>query len=254
MLSRLIRQILFVLLHLVVSVLVAIQNVYHRFCVKMSNLPKNQTVNNEVMTVLGHVPLITKELKHLVVLVDTDHHTLTDLARVVIWSLVFGISYVSFHDITGKLQKDEENLFVEVEKQKKGIPGCIKWFDKPNLNGYTNGIQANTISVNILSYNDGRPKITKCLQQISQDNTLCIRSSDEFTSQELDRTLKTIYPSIPDPNLVLYSGPLCCAYGLLPWHIRLTEFIQISIDHSINVNNYLGALYKYNKCDLRFGK
>ncbi|CAG4929396.1 unnamed protein product [Colias eurytheme] len=253
MLSKLIRQLLFILLHLVVKILVAVHHVYHRLCVKIRNIPKHQSIKSEVVTVLKHVPLITKKLNHLVVLADTDHHRIADLARIVIWSLAFGIPHISFHDITGDLQNKEEVFFYEVERRKKGIPGCIKWSNKPNLNGYTNGVRANTISVNIISYKDGRPKLAQCIQKLSQNKELC-ESSKEFTSEELDRILKIMYPSIPDPDLVLYSGPVCCTQGLLPWHIRLTEFIQISINHKINVHNYLGALYKYNKCDLRFGK
>lgn len=156
--------------------------------------------------------------------------------------------------IAGDLKNKEETLFFDVEKHKKGVPGCIKWQNKPILNGYTNGLQANTIYVNILSYEDGRPKLAKCIQRISQDSSLQESITKEYTSEEFDKVLKVMYPSIPDPDLVLYSGPVCYTHGLLPWHIRLTEFINISKDHRINVNNYLGALYKYNKCDLRFGK
>ncbi|CAK1555412.1 unnamed protein product [Leptosia nina] len=186
----------------------------------MCNSPQYDSIITEVVSVREHVSSITKELRHLVVLVDTDQHSLNELARMIIWSLVFGISHISFYDITGELQKKEDKLFFEVEKQKKGIPGCIKWSKMPNLNGYTNGIHANTIFVNILSYNDGRPKLTKCIQEISRNTMLCEKSLDEYTSQELDWTFKSKYPLIPDPNLVLYTGPLCCTYGLLPWHIR----------------------------------
>lgn len=102
MLSQLIRQFLFILLHFVVNILVAIRNVYRRLCVKMCKLPRNKLLKSEVVAVVSHVPFITKKLNHLVVLADTDHHSLSDLARIVIWSLAFGIPYISFHDVTGK--------------------------------------------------------------------------------------------------------------------------------------------------------
>lgn len=43
-----------------------------------------------------------KKLEHLVVLADTNVHSMSDLALLVIWSLIMGIPFVSFHDITGK--------------------------------------------------------------------------------------------------------------------------------------------------------
>lgn len=134
------------------------------------------------------------------------------------------------------------------------MPGCIKWFKKPDLNGYTNGLQAHTIVINIFTHKDGQPTIAQCIQRIAEGKVICSRESEEYTAQELDKALKLMYPSIPDPDLVLYTGPLCCTHGLLPWQIRLTEFIQMSLDHSVSVDTYVGALYRYNKCDQRFGK
>ncbi|XP_050679012.1 dehydrodolichyl diphosphate synthase complex subunit nus1 [Leptidea sinapis] len=255
MLSRLIRQCLFILLHLVVNLLVAVKNIYRRLCVKLNYSNREQDVKTEVRIVLEHASNIRKELKHLVFFANTDEHSIEELARVVIWSLAFGIPFVSFYDETGQLKKMEEKLFYQVERNKKGIPGCIKWSNKPNLNGYTNGhTQSNTVVINILSYNDGRPRIANCIQIISKKEDLYVDTSNEFTATEFDNLLKLVYPSIPDPDLVLYTGPLCRTSGLLPWHIRVSEFILLNIDHRITVNNYLGALYKYNKCDLRFGK
>lgn len=101
MLSRLLRQVLFNIVHLTVSVLVAVQNVYRHFWIKKSDLSTDSVTKNDIQMILEHVPKMTKRLKHLVLLADTDHQTLSDLARLVIWSLVCGIPYISLHDITG---------------------------------------------------------------------------------------------------------------------------------------------------------
>ncbi|XP_049872802.1 dehydrodolichyl diphosphate synthase complex subunit NUS1 [Pectinophora gossypiella] len=254
MLSRLLRQFLFTLIHLVVSLLVAVKNVYHRYWVKRSSSYKDEVTKSDIQMILEHVPRVNKKLKHLVLIADSEQQSLSELARLVVWSLVAGVPYVSLHDITGDLKANEEKLFLEVERNKKGIPGCIKWSNKPNLNGYTNGIPAHTIMVNILSPEDGRTRIAQCIQEIARGKIPCQRNSNEFTAQELDEALTLMYPPIPDPDLVLYTGPLCCTHGLLPWQIRLTEFIQLSVDHSINIENYIGALTIYSKCDQRFGK
>ncbi|CAG9787873.1 unnamed protein product [Diatraea saccharalis] len=254
MLSRLLRQFLFTLVHLVVSVLVAVQNVYLRIRTQYNDFSGGEEAANDVEVILRHIPYIIKKPKHLVILTDMTQHTLKDLALVVIWSLVAGVPYISFHDVTGELKENETKLFLEVEKCKKGVPGCIKWSNRPNLNGYTNGIQAHTITINVFTASDGRPKIAECIRKIANNELNCKRKTNEFTAQEFDEVLRQFYPSIPDPDLVMYTGSSCRTYGLLPWQIRLSEFVQLSLDQCINIQCYIGALYKYNKCDQRFGK
>ncbi|CAK1585246.1 unnamed protein product [Parnassius mnemosyne] len=254
MLSRLIRQFLFIIVHLIVNILVAVQNVYHRFWVKKRKVFSDEVTKSDIMIIMEHAPKMKNRLKHLVFLADTNHHSISDLARVVIWSLISGVPYVSFYDITGELKQNEEKLFWAIEKNKKGIPGCIKWSNKPDLNGYTYGMNANKIIINIFNYMNGRPQIVNCIKQIAKGEVLCKKKSTEYTTQEFGEALIQTYSLIPDPDLILYTGPLCCSYGLMPWQIRLTEFIQLSLDHSVNIDSYLGALFKYNKCDQRFGK
>ncbi|XP_047990279.1 dehydrodolichyl diphosphate synthase complex subunit nus1 [Leguminivora glycinivorella] len=253
MLSRLLGEFLLFLVHLTVNVLVAVQNVYHQFWAKRDDFPTCELTKREISVVMEHVPRLKKKLHHLVVLAHTEYHSLSDLARVVIWSLVAGIPYVSLYDVTGNLTKEEEKLFLKIEQHKKGVPGYIKWANKPDLNGYTNGINAHTVIINIFNAYDGRPKIAQCVSQIATESC-SIDKYRELTVDELNNRLNLMYPSIPDPDVVIYTGAVCRTSGLLPWQIRLTEFIQLSLDHSVNVKSYIGALYKYNKCDQRFGK
>lgn len=252
MLSRLLRQLLFYFVHFVVDVLVAVQKIWQQYSSKKCSLPVEKSKHSDIRMILDHMPKITKSLKHLVFIADTQNHTYEDLAQVVIWGLVAGIPFVSFHDITGQLKENEEKLFLEIERCKRGVPGCIKWSKKPDLNGYTNGIQAHTVVINIFSNRDGRPRISQCIREIAEKNSEYQHS--EFTAQDLDKVLSLLYPSIPDPDVVLYTGQFCCTHGFLPWQIRLTEFIKLSLDHRVNVDNFIGALYKYNKCDQRYGK
>lgn len=154
---------------------------------------------------------------------------------------------------SGSLEKYDEEFFLEVERNKKGIPGCIKWAKKPDLNGYSNGAQAYTVIVNIFNKSSGRNRIAQCIKDIAQGKISCQRRLKEFTSQELDKAISSVYLPVPDPDLVLYTGTLCCTHGLLPWHIRLSEFIQLSPDNSLSVYDYINAINKYKKCDQRFG-
>lgn len=101
MLSRLLRLFLFNLIHFVVDILVAGQNLYHRLCDKKCISPDSQVTKNDVLMLLDSVQKLKKKLKHLVVLADVNAHSMSDLASLVIWSLIVGIPFVSFHDITG---------------------------------------------------------------------------------------------------------------------------------------------------------
>lgn len=161
---------------------------------------------------------------------------------------------IDVENVAGELKENEEKFFYEVELKKKGIPGCIKWSNKPDLNGYTYGVQAHTVVINIFTSDDGRPKIAQCIQDLAKGTIPCRRNSEEYTAHELDEVLSTVYPSIPNPEVILYTGTLCCTHGLIPWQIRLAEFIQVSLDYSVNIKGFLGALCKYSKCDQRFGK
>lgn len=122
------------------------------------------------------------------------------------------------------------------------------------MNGYSNGIQAHTVNVNIFRDSDGRSRIAQCIKAIAEKKITLNSQTNDFTAEDLDKVFSLVYPSIPEPEIVLYTGVLCCTHGFLPWQIRLTEFIRLSLDHSVNIDSYVGAMYKYSKCDQRFGK
>lgn len=102
MLSRFLRHLLFNLVHLALTILVAVKNVQRRFVTRKSQLSMKEVSKGDIKMILEHKPQLKKQLHHLVMLSDTDHHSLSDLAFIVIWSLIAGVPYVSFYDVTGK--------------------------------------------------------------------------------------------------------------------------------------------------------
>lgn len=102
MLSRLLRELLFTLIHLVMDILVAVQTFYQQFYTKRWKITHETTPKSVMKMLLEHRKRLSKAPKHLVFLADTDHHSFEDLAQIVIWALLTGIPYISFHDITGK--------------------------------------------------------------------------------------------------------------------------------------------------------
>lgn len=112
---------------------------------------------------------------------------------------------------------------------------------------YRNG-QKKELSVNFLSPADCKPKISEISRQLAADNQLNV---DEIDAKLLDAKFANILN--PDPELAIYFGNTCCTYGLLPWHIRLTEFISVPSQSTLTVNTFLQTLCKYAKCEQRFG-
>lgn len=74
---------------------------------------------------------------------------------------------------------------------------------------------------------------------------------DQININQLNEKFATIVS--PDPDAAIYFGEVCSTYGLLPWHIRLTEFFPIQSQQTMTVYSFLGTLFKFAKCEQRFG-
>lgn len=119
----------------------------------------------------------------------------------------------------------------------------------PHRNGYKKHIV-----VNLYSSDDGHAKFDQLLTQEFCDASATY-DSKQITIEKVDETLSKLYGLMPDPDLAVFFGTTCCTMGFMPWQIRLTEFIRISYKlHNLSLEKYLRVLYKYAKCEQRFGK
>lgn len=115
----------------------------------------------------------------------------------------------------------------------------------PHRNGYKKHIV-----INLFSSQDSYGKFNQLLT-----NELINTPSQQISIELIDEKLRRMYGNIPDPELAIYFGNNTHTSGFLPWHIRLTEFIQIAYKlHHLSLDKYLKVLYKYAKCEQRFGK
>ena len=164
--------------------------------------------------------------------------------------------------LVGFVRKDEENFHKHVE-QRKGSDEQIVWgpkfqleknFTFPHKNGYKRHIV-----VNLYAADDGKLK----LRQIMRED-LCSATSykaasvkdiyDNITIDLIDEKLRAACGTVPDPDVAIHFGALCSTFGLLPWQIRLTEFIRVSwTQQDLQLDKYLGVLYKFAKVEQRFG-
>lgn len=112
---------------------------------------------------------------------------------------------------------------------------------------YNNGLKKQLV-VNFLSPDDGKIRISEICRSIAADRTI---TAKDITVSYLDSRFSEIVPV--EPELAIYFGTVCCTYGMLPWHIRLTEFINIPTQHGLSVQSFLNVLFAYSKCEQRLG-
>lgn len=88
---------------------------------------------------------------------------------------------------------------------------------------------------------------TLCESHRTQPEAITIPLVDAAVRRRLD--------GMPEPELAFYFGEHCCTYGLSPWQIRLTEFVRLErtvLD--VGLGSFVRSLYRYAKCEQRFGK
>ncbi|XP_061610066.1 solute carrier family 35 member F1-like isoform X2 [Phyllopteryx taeniolatus] len=80
----------------------------------------------------------------------------------------------------------------------------------------------------VLSPEDGKQSIVQAAQQLCRSVENKERSSKDITVSMLDALLREAN-HLPDPEMVVKFGPVDSTLGFLPWHIRLTEFIDLLV-------------------------
>lgn len=106
---------------------------------------------------------------------------------------------------------------------------------------------------------DCRPLIAKVCQNLYQErhlennkNILNDRNSLlEYLNKNLNQNL---HNNFTEPDLCIIFNEFTCTYGLLPWHTRFTEFYTHHNDKIFNAESFTDALYKFSKCEQRWGK
>jgi len=188
---------------------------------------------------------------HLVVVLGTEEPNFEALSRIIYWGLAAGIQHISFYDHQGVFIAKNYKLYEYLARWKKENDK-IYW--NVNKNGtcgsrvvYSNGLKKQ-LAVNFLSPEDGKVRISEICRNMAADTTVPSKNIDV---QYLNSKLMDVIS--PDPELAIYFGQMCCTYGLLPWHIRLTEFVNIPSQSELNIRTFLNALAIYSKCEQRFG-
>ncbi|CAG9801700.1 unnamed protein product [Chironomus riparius] len=245
---------------------------FHNFITNITKDKPSSTKESELQLIESSVQDLEKIPKHIIVILNINNEKdvdLSQLTNLIYWSMNSGVNFISFYDYKGIVKHQLASSLHHIISKKLNIsdnenivwgPNYLKGSNSdgvkfPHRNGYRRHIV-----INLYSSDDGYGKFNELLTDelykkatnFGDDETL---NSRNITIDKVDRKLSKLFGNIPDPELAIYFGNITCTAGVLPWHIRLTEFIQIAYkQHHLSLDKYLRVLHKYARCEQRFGK
>ncbi|XP_050099392.1 dehydrodolichyl diphosphate synthase complex subunit nus1 [Anopheles aquasalis] len=217
------------------------------------------SIGHSQLFIQQHIATVSKIPKHLVVLLGPEEPDYRLLSQFVFWSRSAGIQYVSFYDHRGILKRNHENLVRCVQTLQLNASDNIVWTTSTppstmlKSQSTPPGKRPQT-TVSFYSPADGKQGLVVLSRSLGES----VRSRNiligDINVEYLDQQLQAAYHHIPDPDLALYFGDLCSTYGLLPWQIRLTEFLALELRlRDITVLHFMNCLLKFSRCQQRFG-
>ncbi|XP_049300584.1 dehydrodolichyl diphosphate synthase complex subunit nus1 [Anopheles funestus] len=206
--------------------------------------------------VKSQLQTVAKIPTHLVVLLGPEQPDYQRLSQFIYWSHAAGIAYVSFYDHNGTIKRNHEQIKRCVNESPLEEKTHIRWLDHNHESLDTERVPSNRTRtlVSFLSPEDGKQGLVSLSRSIGES----VRRRDLFPSdvsiEFLDSRLQASSGYVPDPDLAIYFGEVCSTYGLLPWQIRLTEFMQLGwcLEDS-NEHHFVDCLLRFAKCEQRLG-
>ncbi|GLV31445.1 Transport and Golgi organization 14 [Carabus blaptoides fortunei] len=182
---------------------------------------------------------------HIVVVLGTETPSYRDLANIVVWCVAAGIPYISFYDHSGLLKRTKSELYHAVVQASLSTSSWNRTLTGNVLPAAAaskkNGVSAPLVHINVLSLSDGRGTLADLTRECVTSNVNSMKIAVDF----LDEKLKKHLNHAPDPEMALCCGRVCSTYGVLPWQVRNTEFINIKTHHNIIVVIYIHNIRKY---------
>lgn len=86
-----------------------------------------------------------------------------------------------------------------------------------------NGI-SNKIHITFLSVEDGKQLIVQLAKTLSKKVSANQLEITDINEQLINKELFKLN-GLPEPDVAVISGAICSSFGLLPWHIKVTEFM-----------------------------
>ncbi|XP_067675951.1 dehydrodolichyl diphosphate synthase complex subunit Nus1-like [Haliotis asinina] len=250
------RTVLLQLIHCLLGLGVFLRQIIFQFPLAYSVLGKKTAITK----IRSDAKSLKKLPLHVGVVVVENEYSYSDLANIIVWSVAFGISYISVYDINGEIKRNSFLLQSEVQKSKEHILASDQNkfdvdFHSKNSSEKKDGGCSNIkqIRVRLLSLNDGRQNLVEMTQSLSKLVAGHQYRLEDIVPSTVDALLQDAH-KFPDPDLVLRCGPVDSLLGYLPWEIRLSEILSISSHWNISYKTYLSLVSAYGDTTQRFGK
>ncbi|XP_011296904.1 dehydrodolichyl diphosphate syntase complex subunit nus1 [Fopius arisanus] len=191
---------------------------------------------------------------HLAVVVGFEDVSFVDLAKIICWTASLRIPHVSFYDLDGVIKKNSSKLRREFEILRPNLDLRVTWEpDKTSTKDHTaNEINGFTSTkVHFLSYDNGKHGIIEFTKELSHAVSQGFLKTSEIDIKLIDEKLQY---NFPDPDLAIVCGKTFSTFGVLPWHIRVTEFVHLSTHHDVTQQDFMNILVRYDRCEQRYGK
>jgi len=235
-------------LHIIVYI---VQQIIRSYDGIKSNIVSYFNKNSETEKILIEEckQLCDKIPKHIVLILGQKHLEFSSISNIIAWAAIADIKCISIYDYTGIFLDKRERFFKYLEKEKN------LFYDTSSKNVshgsviYKNGVR-HSMSLNILDPRLSKFQMSEVCRHIAQNG----ESTNHLNTNYIDKIISESDQFVSDPDLGLYFDDVCCTFGLLPWQLRLTEFIRVKFHSTINVTHFIDALYSYSKCEQRFGK
>lgn len=244
---------LLMLIHFVYDIFTAVYNWYMILQRKCSNVWYGDNLRTEIEKLVQTANKIKKLPRHIVIIFGAKEDTICDCIRIIGWCITLGIPYISFFDINGYLVKNESFLKYELAKRRPDLVEHVSW-GKSNTKPVQNGVIDCKLKtrISLLCYSHGKGEIVTLTKKLAEAVTTEAIKSEEISVDLLDEKLNLW--KFPDPDLAIVYSNICCTYGVLPWHTRVTEFFTLPLHFCLSVTDFTNLLERYSRCEQRYGK
>ncbi|XP_017859611.1 PREDICTED: dehydrodolichyl diphosphate synthase complex subunit nus1 [Drosophila arizonae] len=216
--------------------------------------------------------------KHLVLVVGPDdcYVDVALLKRIFSYAQIVGIPYLSVYDtrtqgngyvdlsLFCQLDEKSERCFhwpsSSQAKEQKLIQNGHKINQNGTSNGYaSNGAHQKQLQVYQITRADGHALIADVCRELYESRKsvqvqAMLEERQKLTNGINGMLNKRLGYAVPEPELGIVFSRQTCTYGLLPWHVRFTEFHTHRSGSYFDAKSFAQVLYKYARCEQRWGK
>ena len=107
--------------------------------------------------------------------------------------------------------------------------------------------------VSLLSAEDGKADVSSAAASLAADVASGDLDPASISVEAVSSRLRT-NRGMPDPDLMVRFGRTSSNMGFLPWQVRLTEIYDHPSHRHIDRGDFNSILFKFSRCEQRFGK